>query len=276
MFDEFGIPLAMEGGRPLRHRAGSRPSRCLLRLEFDDWPYRQLLQVLGSNYFRPAWPECPCRGRPAKRPHELVRSLQVPVGARAFSIRRPKRAETQGTPQRRPRPLGLKLLRRWRRRLMLCPSEPPPRLQWGAALHTLAAEMGLSRWMTSEADDGKWPAEGRLGRGAGRVRHPASGWAMARKLGPRKLDRHEFWEFWQDMLQSEPCRKDGTRWAACGVLSATSARRPGGTDRLLVWPASASNRSRRAGGQGLLSEGEVAGLIPPACRCRPVQASKPG
>ncbi len=57
IFDSYGIPTAIDSSPPLSGSPVLRALVDLLRLQAADWPFRQLLAVLSSNFFRPDWPE---------------------------------------------------------------------------------------------------------------------------------------------------------------------------------------------------------------------------
>ena len=56
-----------------------RALAALTQLDLDDWPFEQLLTVLGSNYFQPGWPEWR-EGRAAVHVERTIRRLQIPRG----------------------------------------------------------------------------------------------------------------------------------------------------------------------------------------------------
>ncbi|MCS7238969.1 MAG: PD-(D/E)XK nuclease family protein [Thermoguttaceae bacterium] len=55
VFGQFGIPIYLESGIPLRRIGAIRGLLGLVDLERRDWPLRQLLAVLRHSYFRPGW-----------------------------------------------------------------------------------------------------------------------------------------------------------------------------------------------------------------------------
>ena len=86
VFDELGLPTAIETGEALDFSPALAALVNLLQLDSEDWPFRRLLAVLGSSYFRPAWPEWD-RGRGLAVAERVIRELQVPQG-RAELLRR--------------------------------------------------------------------------------------------------------------------------------------------------------------------------------------------
>ncbi|HZZ29246.1 MAG TPA: PD-(D/E)XK nuclease family protein [Pirellulales bacterium] len=83
VFSEYGIPAAID----LPPRLGRSPMLqallALLRLQSGDWPFRQLLAVVGNNYFRPNWPAWQEIGAPLAVDWS-IRQLQVPSGRKTL------------------------------------------------------------------------------------------------------------------------------------------------------------------------------------------------
>src|SRR5207248_2527350 len=57
VFGELGIPSDIETSETLDETPLAAAVVAILWLAVEDWPFRQLLTVLGSSYLRPAWPE---------------------------------------------------------------------------------------------------------------------------------------------------------------------------------------------------------------------------
>lgn len=81
VFEELGIPYVLEAEPSLTERPFALALLNLLRLDQEDWPFRQLLSVVGNNYFSPAWPDWLGDSSPAAI-ERVVRRLQVPSGRR--------------------------------------------------------------------------------------------------------------------------------------------------------------------------------------------------
>jgi ATP-dependent helicase/nuclease subunit B len=79
IFGRSGIPVVFESGQPLDRSPALRALAALVQLDLDDWPFGQLLAVLGGNYFQPGWSEWR-EGRAAAEVERTVRSLQIPRG----------------------------------------------------------------------------------------------------------------------------------------------------------------------------------------------------
>lgn len=93
VFTRLGVPVALES-RPTLDRSTALAALVgLVRLDLDDWPFRRLLAVLTSSYFRPQWPAWQ-EGRAAVAVERIIRRLQIPrgrdelLGALERSIRR--------------------------------------------------------------------------------------------------------------------------------------------------------------------------------------------
>ena len=154
VFAAFGIPAAMELGQPLSRCPAIVALAGLLRLDADDWPMGRLLAVLGSNYFRPDWPEWlsgQSRG-PAER---AIRRLQIPRGRRALLDRLEDRPSAgrlgatgvspvfpESTGKMPVPPIAAAVLHRLAAALDALP-ERASLAEWGDAWQRLAGETGL-------------------------------------------------------------------------------------------------------------------------------------
>lgn len=56
-FSQAGIPAWCDAGSPLISSSIVKALFSVLQLEAEDWPFARLVQVVGSNYFQPGWPE---------------------------------------------------------------------------------------------------------------------------------------------------------------------------------------------------------------------------
>ncbi|HEY4760429.1 MAG TPA: UvrD-helicase domain-containing protein, partial [Thermoguttaceae bacterium] len=79
VFRRLGIPFALEQGQTLDRMPMLRSLKVLLQLDLDDWPFQQLLAVVGSNYFQPDWDEWQS-GKAAGIVEHTIRSQQIPHG----------------------------------------------------------------------------------------------------------------------------------------------------------------------------------------------------
>ncbi len=92
VFGRLGLPVVFESGEALDRSPALRALAALAQLDLDDWPFEQLLTVLGSNYFQPGWPEWR-EGRAAVYVERTIRRLQIPARTRgvAAATRRERR-----------------------------------------------------------------------------------------------------------------------------------------------------------------------------------------
>jgi ATP-dependent helicase/DNAse subunit B len=79
VFHCLGIPVAIEAGLSLENSPVLARLIGLLRLDVEDWPFRQLMAVVSSNYFRPDWDEWQ-NGMAAVAAERVIRRFQIPRG----------------------------------------------------------------------------------------------------------------------------------------------------------------------------------------------------
>lgn len=168
-FTRYGIPVAVETGAPLGRSPSVTALVGLIRLAVEDWPFRDLLAVVGSNYFRPAWPEWQRPGA-ATALERTIRFAQLPSGRSellALIEREAMRAPEEAKPgdpigaeraarlnrRRADALLALPVLRKLAAALDELPGSATA-AEWSSALTDLAGEVGLVRSM-SEARAGK-------------------------------------------------------------------------------------------------------------------------
>ncbi|MBI2824095.1 MAG: PD-(D/E)XK nuclease family protein [Planctomycetia bacterium] len=163
VFDELGLPLALESGRPLAAAPATSALVALLRLDIDDWPFRALLAALNSNYFQPDWPEWR-GGRAAAAAGRAIRELQLARGRVDLlaALRRAGEANDDATGEddadaafrARRREDALRALAIGER-LAAAYDRFPARAtagDWAHALAALATETGLSRTLRANPD----------------------------------------------------------------------------------------------------------------------------
>ena len=84
VFDEYGIPMEVEGVDPLtRHPAVAVLLRAL-RLPDEDWPFAGVTALLRNTYFRPRWPEATQQPDIPQQAEALLRLLGEPRGREAY------------------------------------------------------------------------------------------------------------------------------------------------------------------------------------------------
>jgi ATP-dependent helicase/DNAse subunit B len=81
VFAKYGVPFALEAGRRLDQSPSLTALQGLLELDAEDWPFRQLLAVTGSNFFRPKWPEAE-QADVAEAIEATIRGFALPQGRR--------------------------------------------------------------------------------------------------------------------------------------------------------------------------------------------------
>ena len=174
VFGRLGIPVVFESGQALDRSPALRALAALVQLDLDDWPFDQLLAVLGSNYFQPDLARV---ARAAPRPPSSGRfaDCKFPAGAAIAPATRRGRRRLQS-----PIGVGRRLLRGSARRRFLqratfavvkrlaraarCLAPAGHAARLGQAWQRLAQETGLLRAMDGNGD------EGRRAEGGGRKR----------------------------------------------------------------------------------------------------------
>ena len=229
-FSEFGIPVAI-GSIPALERAPIMSALVgWLRLDQQDWPFRQLLAVLVHNYFRPKWPEWQ-QGRAAAAAERLVRRLQIPSGRSALLVQL-ERLATIMTPQGANEEdrassshvqakLALPLVVRMSRMLDALPTRATFS-EWAAAATELAITAGMLPSDTGQAavESADQMAWSQLMAALG-AKEQLSNWL---NLPPAVLSRGEFFEHLKEALRCEPAQVGQDETGCVRVLSAESVR----------------------------------------------------
>jgi ATP-dependent helicase/DNAse subunit B len=238
VFSRLGLPFALETGQTLNDSPAMAALVALLRLELDDWPFRQLLAVLGNNYFQPAWEEW--SPRVAMAAEQTIRELQLPSGrkallARAEWLASPPDDEHERAIARDPErqvwierrraaaELALPALRRLARTYDRLPHSASAG-KWVEALTELAEETGFLR-----AIDGGRQEDSRAQDRVAWERlctALAAGDELSVQLGqpPPLLELRELVELLLDMLRFEQLPGDYDAPGRVRVLSAAGAR----------------------------------------------------
>jgi ATP-dependent helicase/DNAse subunit B len=84
VFDEYGLPLDLEGGDPLIRQPAVTLLLRALRLPEDDFPFAGVTAVLRHTFFRPEWPEMEDDDLIASQAEALLRLLGEPRGRTAY------------------------------------------------------------------------------------------------------------------------------------------------------------------------------------------------
>jgi ATP-dependent helicase/DNAse subunit B len=232
IFARFGIPALVSAPRTLESAPLLAALVHWLRLEQEDWPFREVLAAMGHNYFRPEWPEWN-HGRSAGELEELVRGLELPSG-RADLLGAIEWLEVKGyqelaEKQRTSRKslaaqTAAPLLRR-----ILATFDQLPRAataaQWSQALEVFVKDLGMFRAVDEQPLGEQAAIQDRLAW-TRLAQSLAESERFARWIGEPApvLSRSDFFDLLQDLLRTEeqPLAADET--GKVRVLSAESAR----------------------------------------------------
>ena len=235
VFGKLGIPFVIESGQSLERSPVLSALASLIRLDVEDWPFRDLLAVLSGSYFQPDWPEWH-DGSAQAATERVVRRLQVPrgrdrlIGQISRAIDNPvdgDRDEHASGPDRQSQlQLALGLLARLKSVFDALPDEATP-AEWAVAWQELANQVGLvqtisepdrsNRYRTTIPDAVAWE---RLPRALGADDRLASWLGTAAK----KLDRKAALAVLIDTLRNSPEPSNDDESGRVRVLSASSAR----------------------------------------------------
>jgi ATP-dependent helicase/nuclease subunit B len=231
VFDQFGIPLAIGRRPPLGRSPIMAALVAWLRLDLEDWPFRQVLRLLGHNFFRPEWPEWKA-GKGPSAAERLTYALRIPSGraellaaverVAASSIADAVSSERQGASLAEQARLSLPLLTRMARVLDALP-ERATFTQWSTALDALADATGMLG--PAESTDHPSPDSSRAAwaqlTAALQARDYLAGW-----LGeaPPVVSRREFFDHLQEILKDESAPSDHDETGRVRLVSAENAR----------------------------------------------------
>ncbi|MBX7166636.1 MAG: exodeoxyribonuclease V subunit gamma [Pirellulales bacterium] len=95
VFAEYGIPTAIETGRPLRDAPLLAAVTALLRLAVEDWSFAGMLTAIGNSYFQPQQAQLDAMRASAEW---IVRDFQLPRGRKRLGERLARLA-AQAAPQ---------------------------------------------------------------------------------------------------------------------------------------------------------------------------------
>jgi ATP-dependent helicase/nuclease subunit B len=248
VFGRFGVPCAIDARPPLERAPLMSALLGWLRLERDDWPFRQVLAMLGHNYFRPKWPEWN-QGRAVAAAEQWVRRLQIPAGRAALKSAMDHFADhdstaAEGSPDRRAlvarqAQLAGPLLARVGQSLDDLP-EHATLAQWAGAISKLANSLGLldaagvaesrrrDEQLTLGFDDAGALPVGLADRAAWRqlIASLHGSDQLSTCIDGREaiFSRREFFDHLCETLRCEPLALDPDETARVRVLSAENAR----------------------------------------------------
>jgi ATP-dependent helicase/DNAse subunit B len=219
VFGRFGLPVSFESGEALDRSPALRALAALAKLDRDDWPFGQLLTVIGSNYFQPGWPEWR-EGRAAVHVERTIRHLQIPHGREALLRQLAARGNdwpSRSVAEHSARRTTLAIARGLANALDALPQRGTSS-EWAVAWQRLAAETGLLRAMEPGSFDRlAWDRLMEVLAAAGTL----AAW-IDQPAAP--LDRRAAVETLLDILRSERVGQLGDESGYVRVLSASSIR----------------------------------------------------
>ncbi len=248
IFARFGIPTVVASASALETAPLARALVTWLRLDRDDWPFRELLAALEHNYFRPRWPEWQ-GGSAAVWLERLVRELEIPTGRQALlaSIgwHESKAAEAARQKKRLSnRQLAAQIAGPLACRIAGVLDQLPKQAtcgEWSRALNGLAEELGLFRAAQPDPLGGDRAVQDRLAWQRLQAALAETD-RFARWIGAPAavLSRREFCDRLQDLLRTEELPLAGDDTGCVRVLSAESVR---GLSAAYVFVAGMSERA---------------------------------
>jgi len=226
VFDELGIPYALESGQSLDRSPALAALIALLQLDVDDWPMGRLLGVLGSNYFRPPWPEWE-EDNTRIAAERAIRRLQIPRGRRRLLERLADRTRGDETGESAVSAVSAAL-----RRLAETLDELPKQTtlgDWADAWERLARRTGLWAAIRPEEELPALASPSRLPDRTAWDRLIAAlkeGDTVCRWLArqPPELNRREALATLRDIITAQCVGHGGEESGRVRVLSAPSVR----------------------------------------------------
>jgi ATP-dependent helicase/DNAse subunit B len=227
VFDEFGIPSAIDARERLLHAPVVKCLLALLRLTADDWPFRRLVAVL-TNYNYSALDES------ARRAAEwLVRELQIATGREPL-LKRCESLAAAGdgqrqSPEHERRTAAATAAWPLLNSLASALDELPKKaglVEWSTALAQLGRNLGLSPFVAEKNAAKKSSADESLAAWQVIERQLAALAEVDRRLGepPSQLDVGELLRLLVDLASHESLPQRGDDTGRVRVLSATAAR----------------------------------------------------
>ncbi len=240
IFGELGIPFALDARRTLLDCRAVAALLAILRLEVEQWPFRQVIAVVEQTYFQPDWPEW-SGGQARAAVDETVRELQVSSGRQELldSVRRWAERVTRDLPEasseddprakRRAKrsaraKLALPLLERLAKLLGGLPTSATL-ADWGTALGKLASNTGLRAVAGTPLVEGEagQPEVDALDRLIECLKTADRLYEWMGQPAPQ-LDRAEALARIEDLVEHEPWPSDRDETGRVRVLSALDAR----------------------------------------------------
>lgn len=216
ILSQLGIPVACETCQTLDRVPAIRALKNLLQLDLDDWPFRQLLAVIGSNYFQPDWPEWQS-GKSQVLVEETIRNLQIPRG-RKFLLEQLSKSNAEES-------VVFAVLNRLASAFDSLPANATLP-QWGKAWERLFNDTGLLKAnssnnnqlsATNDDDTIAWNCLVSVLSSGDRLAH----WLNRR---PLEINRCQAYKALVDILQTERMPKTDDELGKVRILSAASVR----------------------------------------------------
>lgn len=234
VFGGLGLPVAIEAQQTLDSAPMVKALTSLLRLELDNWPFRQVLALLSNNYFRPQLPQWDEVATPAAC-ERLVRMLQIPSGRDALMEQCERWAHLdEAEPGEQPRQWSEWVqqriddaqhawpLVRWLTQVFDALPRKATQTQWAAAIAQLAQQTGMLLALDedSEASRTDGIAWDRLQKAL------AAGDRLAQWLGeePPELSLDEALKLMLELLRWEALPRGHDEVGRVRVMSTPSAR----------------------------------------------------
>ncbi len=235
VFDEFGIPYALESGQPLLSAPLVRTLLALLRLDQEDWPYRRVVAVVTNSTLAALDDDA------RSAADRLVRELQIAEGRRTLLDRVEQLAslplvdddteETAVEHRQKTAATALPALQQIATALDRLPTSAS-HTEWADALRQLSAELGCAP--PTDEDAGSRDDEATLGPIAAENR--AAWQRVTRALAsldrlatwldepPPTLPRSEILHVLVDLATHESLPEPHDEMGRVRVLSAATAR----------------------------------------------------
>ena len=235
VFDEYGIPCAIESPARLNAAPVITALRALLHLSVEDWPYRAVLAVLANERFQPE-PFCTPSTRSATE--RTIRELQIPKGRRSLLARVARFASEAPEGDAPPEADNGQRDRRQRQEA----AQALPWLEWlDAQLSGLPQRATAAGWSQALASlDCLHFANGPSADGEVRARGDSidrAAWQKVQEIlaalgaldqgagsGQREFDQRELLRMLDDMARSESLVQTRDETDRVRILSAASAR----------------------------------------------------
>ena len=241
-FEQAGIPVWCEAGSPLASSPIVKALFSILQLELEDWTFSRLAQVLGSNYFRPAWPEL-AAGQGSRIVPAALRRLKLHAG-RDLILRVLSRVaggitvgEETGNEEHGDTPSSVATLARHAETILKRLSYITDRLRqrrsltdWGDVIASLGNDLGWQKLEPADStgapgrDSQDWDLLQRILRTAGETDRRLILSADTKSVKQPRLDLAGFTAELRDLLGGEQIRATSDPGGCVRILDVEQAR----------------------------------------------------